>query len=116
MTGVVSSFRGSFGWIECDDGSGDAYVHFSDIKIKGNGYRKLIPGQNVEFTLIQQKGGKLKAVNVAATGGFGSSFDGGRGGYGGRGRGRGRGGGYRGGGYGRGGGYRGGRGRGRGRR
>merc|ERR1712154_53226 len=96
MTGTVVSFRGSFGWISCDDGSGDAYVHFSDIKIKGNGYRKLMPGQNVEFVLIQQKGDKLKAVQVTATGGYDGSGSYQRGGYGGgrgtgRGRGRGRG-------------------------
>merc|ERR1712232_188487 len=63
-TGTVTSFRGSFGWIECDDGSGDAYVHFQDIK--GGGYRKLFPGQRVEFILIKQKGDRMKAVEVTA--------------------------------------------------
>merc|ERR1712154_326729 len=63
MTGTVVSFRRSFGWISCDDGSGDAYVHFRDIK--GDGFRKLDAGQRVEFILIKQRGGKLKAVQVA---------------------------------------------------
>jgi len=83
-TGVVTSFRGNYGWIELDDGSGDAYVHWTEI-MGGDGYKKLAPGDKVEFVAIHQNGGRKKAVQVMAIGGR-------RGGGRGRGRGRGRGG------------------------
>jgi len=82
-TGVVTSFRGNYGWIELDDGSGDAYVHWTEI-MGGDGYKKLQPGDKVEFVAIHQNGGRMKAVQVMMIGGK-------RGGGGGRGRGRGRG-------------------------
>merc|ERR1712154_503968 len=84
MTGKVLSFKQNSGWIACDDGSGDAYVHYSEIN--QGGYKELQEGQIVQFNLIEQNGGRLKAENVSIIRGGGY-------GYGGRGRGRGRGGG-----------------------
>ena len=51
-----------FGFIERDNGP-DVFVHFRAIK--GNGYRTLAEGQQVEFTVQQgQKGPQAEDVTV----------------------------------------------------
>jgi CspA family cold shock protein len=62
--GTVKWFNGSkgFGFIERDEGE-DVFVHFSAIV--GEGYRDLVEGQRVEFTVAQGEKG-LQAQDVVA--------------------------------------------------
>merc|ERR1719333_145383 len=106
-----------FGFITVDDGSGDVFVHYSEIQAQG--FKSLAEGESVEFDIVIQDDGRRKAINVSGPNGSNvqgqkrppPQFGGGGGFGGGRGGGYG-GGGYGGGGMGRGGGYGGGMGRG----
>ena len=63
-TGTVKWFNDSkgFGFIEQENGS-DVFAHFSAIS--GDGFKSLVEGQRVEFTVTQgQKG--LQAENIVA--------------------------------------------------
>ncbi|MCO0832474.1 cold shock domain-containing protein [Fructobacillus sp. W13] len=42
-----------YGYIEPDEKGDDIYVHFNGIA--GDGFKKLIPGQRVEYVLVQGK-------------------------------------------------------------
>lgn len=53
--------RKGYGFIELEDGSGDVFVHFSDII--GEGYRTLEEGQKVRFEILDTEKGP-KAVKV----------------------------------------------------
>ncbi len=53
--------RKGYGFIQLEDGSGDVFVHFSDID--GEGYRTLEEGQRVKFD-IEKTGKGPKAVHV----------------------------------------------------
>ena len=53
--------RKGYGFIELEDGSGDVFVHFTDIV--GEGYRALEEGQRVKFQIVRADRGP-KAVNV----------------------------------------------------
>jgi CspA family cold shock protein len=64
--GTVKWFNNEkgFGFIEREQG-GDVFVHFKAIT--GDGYRSLVEGQRVEFTVTQgQKG--LQAEDVTVVG------------------------------------------------
>ena len=64
-TGEVKWFNNAKGWgfIVPEQGDGDIFVHFSAIV--GDGYKTLIPGQQVSFDL--EKGDRgLHASNVVA--------------------------------------------------
>ena len=63
VTGTVKWFNESkgFGFIAPSDGSADVFVHFSAIK--GEGFKTLAEGQNVEFEVEQGPKG-LQAANV----------------------------------------------------
>jgi len=67
MTGITKFFNAAkgFGFITLDDGSGDAFVHFSAIQ--SDGYKSLNEGQKVELDLEETPKGK-KAVNVRIIG------------------------------------------------
>lgn len=81
--------RRGYGWISVPNEKEDAYVSYGDIK--SDGYARLNDGEEVEFKLVRQDGGDLKAVEVTAPGGGPVNNDLKRGGAG-RGRGdRGRG-------------------------
>lgn len=63
MVGVVKWFNNSkgYGFIQ-QEGGDDIFVHFREIR--GEGYRTLQEGQQVEFVMVQgQKG--LQAEDVA---------------------------------------------------
>ena len=51
-----------YGFIGCEDGVTDVFVHFSEIQAKG--YKELKKDQQVEFELAQGPKEKLQAVNV----------------------------------------------------
>merc|ERR1712228_427665 len=55
--------RAGYGWINCDSQKEDAYVHFEDIVM--DGFKTLDNGGKVNFALVLQKGGMLKAVKVS---------------------------------------------------
>eukprot|EP00486_Rosalina_sp_Unknown_P002422 CAMPEP_0201564188 /NCGR_PEP_ID=MMETSP0190_2-20130828/2228_1 /ASSEMBLY_ACC=CAM_ASM_000263 /TAXON_ID=37353 /ORGANISM="Rosalina sp." /LENGTH=136 /DNA_ID=CAMNT_0047980023 /DNA_START=134 /DNA_END=541 /DNA_ORIENTATION=- len=105
-TGKVKRFNTTkgFGFITCDDGTGDVFVHYSEIKAQG--FKTLAENESVEFEVVVQDDGRRKAVNVTGPNGDfvqgakQNNYGGGGGGYNKYGGG---GGGYRGGG---GGGYR----------
>lgn len=62
--GTVKWFNNEkgFGFIEREEG-GDVFVHFKAIT--GDGYRSLVEGQRVEFTVTQgQKGPQAEDVSV----------------------------------------------------
>ncbi len=62
ITGTVKWFNGSkgYGFIAREDGE-DVFVHYSAISTEG--YRNLMEGQKVEFTLENSPKG-LQAANV----------------------------------------------------
>ncbi len=62
IIGTVKWFNGSkgYGFIERENGE-DVFVHFSAIQ--ADGYRNLMEGQQVEFTVEQGPKG-LQAANV----------------------------------------------------
>ncbi len=53
--------RKGYGFITKDDGSGDVFVHFSEIK--GEGFKSLREGDAVEFDIVDSNKGP-KAANV----------------------------------------------------
>ncbi|MDR2655109.1 MAG: cold-shock protein [Oscillospiraceae bacterium] len=65
-TGTVKWFNGDkgFGFITCDDGSEDVFVHFSAIEM--DGYKTLNEGQKVTFDTEQdpKNTNKFRAVRV----------------------------------------------------
>ena len=64
-TGTVKWFYESkgFGFISQDDGGADVFVHFSAIT--GSGFKTLVEGQQVEFTVSQgQKGPQAENIVV----------------------------------------------------
>ncbi len=54
--------RKGYGFIEAEDGSGDVFVHFSDIL--GEGYKSLDEGDRVKFEVVDSPKGP-KAINVS---------------------------------------------------
>ena len=62
--GIVKRFNNEkgFGFITCDDGSGDVFVHQTEIYC--DGFRSLAEGESVEFDVQIQDDGRRKAVNV----------------------------------------------------
>jgi cold shock protein len=62
-TGTVKWFNEAkgFGFIENDNGSGDLFVHFSNIL--GNGFKTLREGEAVEFEEAEGRKGP-EAINV----------------------------------------------------
>eukprot|EP00928_Gymnodinium_smaydae_P000520 TRINITY_DN1019_c0_g2_i3.p1 TRINITY_DN1019_c0_g2~~TRINITY_DN1019_c0_g2_i3.p1 ORF type:complete len:149 (-),score=29.83 TRINITY_DN1019_c0_g2_i3:110-499(-) len=75
-----------FGFIENSDGSGDVFVHFSQLN--NGGSEDMVVGSEMSFDVEQdQRSGKSKAVNVTITktgsgggGGYGGGYDAGFGG------------------------------------
>jgi cold shock protein len=62
-TGTVKWFNDAkgYGFVANDDGSGDLFVHFSNII--GDGYKSLRDGEAVEFDLSEGRKGP-EAINV----------------------------------------------------
>merc|ERR1719419_1282144 len=83
LKGTVKRFNAQkgFGFITCDDGSGDVFVHFSEVKAQG--FKTLGEGEKVEFRVVIQDDGRRKATNVTGPDGAFVIGDQGGGGYGG---------------------------------
>jgi len=62
-TGKVKWFNNKkgYGFIEMNDGSGDIFVHYTDIA--GDGFKSLSEGEEVEFEISETEKGR-KAINV----------------------------------------------------
>lgn len=56
-----------FGFIVPDDGSKDVFVHQSAIQAEG--FRSLADGEQVEFQVEEDAGGRVKATSVTGPGG-----------------------------------------------
>jgi len=68
MTGKVKWFsdQKGYGFIECDGGEKDVFVHHTDIQIEG--FSTLAEGENVEFEIEEgPKGPKAKNVRKASS-------------------------------------------------
>ena len=63
-TGTVKWFHPAkgYGFLACDAGGADVFVHYSGIE--GSGYRALEEGQQVSFTTEMGHNEKLQATNV----------------------------------------------------
>jgi CspA family cold shock protein len=63
-TGTVKWFNPTkgFGFIEPEDGSGDAFVHISAVE--RSGLSSLSEGQRVSFELVPGRNGKMAADNL----------------------------------------------------
>jgi protein lin-28 len=57
-----------FGFIVPDDGSKDVFVHQSAIQAEG--FRSLADGEQVEFQVEEDDGGRVKATSVTGPGGI----------------------------------------------
>lgn len=68
QTGTVAHFSTmkGFGFICCDDGGDDVFVHHTGIDQEG--YRKLEKGQRVEFDVEMGPKGKPQATGVRVIG------------------------------------------------
>ena len=68
LHGVVKRYdaQKGYGFIACDDGSGDLFVHFSEIKWRE--FQILREGERVAFDVVIQQDGRRKAINVIITG------------------------------------------------
>ncbi len=51
-----------YGFIQCDDGSADAFVHISAVE--RSGLYSLDEGKQFEFDLVQGRNGKYAAENL----------------------------------------------------
>lgn len=93
FTGTVLWFNGTkgYGFIKPSDGSNDVFVHQSSIRSVG--FRSLAEGEEVEFSILSEPGGKSSAVDVtgpngasvrgsSTSDGQGTGSVGGRGGFG----------------------------------
>ena len=80
-----------FGFIENSDGSGDVFVHFSQLT--NGGSEDMVVGTEMTFDIEEDpRSGKTKATNVTLqNGGSGGGGSGGYGGYGGYDSGKGKG-------------------------
>ena len=93
-TGTLKKFMDGkgFGFIENSDGSGDVFVHFSQLT--NGGSDDMIVGAEMSFDIEEDaRSGKTKATNVTLKdGGSGGGYGGGYGGYdSGKGKGKGKG-------------------------
>ena len=65
-TGTVKWFNAAkgFGFLACDEGGDDVFVHFTAIQTEG--FKTLDEGQKVEFEVEEdpKNAGKLRAANV----------------------------------------------------
>lgn len=61
-----------YGFITVNDGSGDVFAHYSELKAFG--FKSLAEGESVEFRIVVQPDGRRKAVDV--TGPFGTNVKG----------------------------------------
>ena len=50
-----------FGFITLADGTGDVFVHYSEVKAQG--FKTLNEGESVEFEIVVQDDGRRKAVH-----------------------------------------------------
>ena len=68
LRGTVKWFneKKGYGFITRDDGSGDLFVHFTEIK--GDKFRTLNEGDHVEFEEAPGRDGRLQAVKVVVVG------------------------------------------------
>ena len=55
VSGSVKRFNPTkgFGFITCDDGTGDVFVHYSEVKAQG--FKTLNEGEKVEFQVVTQR-------------------------------------------------------------
>ena len=67
--GICKRFHAEkgYGFIACDDGSGDVFVH--QTQIHADGFRTLYEGEKVEFDIVTQDDGRRKATNVTGPNG-----------------------------------------------
>lgn len=66
ITGTVKFFNADkgYGFIQPEDGSGDAFVHISAVEAAG--LRTLDREQRVTYDLENDRGGRASAVNLQA--------------------------------------------------
>ena len=64
ITGTVKFFNGDkgYGFIQPEDGSGDAFVHITAVEAAG--MRTLDRDQRVQYELQEDRRGRVSAVNL----------------------------------------------------
>lgn len=64
MTGLVLSWKGTFGFIRPDDKKmDDLFVHFENVEPERKGFKELKEGQSVKFDIREGEKGP-EAINV----------------------------------------------------
>ena len=64
---VYSDPKKGFGFIVPDDGSPDCFAHYSAIH--SDGFKSLGDGEEVEFDVVEEDGGRRRAESISGPGG-----------------------------------------------
>lgn len=71
VRGTIKWFnsRKGYGFITCDDGSGDVFIHYTAIKSGENEFKIIYEGDIVEFEIVEgQKGPQASNLELVEKG------------------------------------------------
>ena len=64
---IYSDPKKGFGFIVPDDGSPDCFAHYSAVH--ADGFKSLGDGEEVEFDIVEEEGGRRRAESISGPGG-----------------------------------------------